>query len=123
MEILKKNRLADQLSDQVFLGSHDQVIKAVLSGEVDAGATYDEGLQMARERKLDISGIRTLGETAPIPKDAIVCRKNLNSQIIQSLTDAFSNYTGHENRTSNISKFIKSDDERYDIVRSIQNVG
>lgn len=123
LDMLKKSRLDTRLGEPIFLGSHDQVIEAVLSGEVEAGATYDEGLEMAKEKGLDISGIRTLGETAPIPKDAIVCRSNLSRQVIHSLEEAFSNYKGRGNHKSNISKFIKSEDERYDIVRSIQNVG
>jgi len=44
--------------DIQFMGSHDAVIKAVLDGTIDAGATYNEAYDMMIESGLDLSEIK-----------------------------------------------------------------
>ncbi len=65
---LEDERLFSRLGEMKFLGSHDKVIEAVDSGDIDAGATYNEALENYRHK----SNITTLHQTDDIPKDAIV---------------------------------------------------
>ena len=48
-----------------------QVIAGVLSGEYDAGATYNEAYEKAEKNGADMSKIRIISKTGNIQKDAI----------------------------------------------------
>ena len=41
-------------SETIFLGSHNRVIEAVLDGTVDAGATYSEAMDAAKDQRDDL---------------------------------------------------------------------
>lgn len=55
-----------------FLGSHDAVVKAVLEGRADGGATYDGGIpDLAGARAAELA---VVGQTDPIPGEAFAMR-------------------------------------------------
>lgn len=100
----------------LFLGSHDNVIKAVLQGEIDAGATYNEALDRAKEQGIDISDIVILNTVKDIPKDAIVLLKRLPYDFIEKFKEALLSFK----QAKGIQGFIEAKDERYDIIRKVK---
>jgi phosphate/phosphite/phosphonate ABC transporter binding protein len=72
-------------SEVKFLKSHDNVLKAVLAGEVDAGAIYDGEVAQAGRLGVDPGQLRILARTAPIPHEAVVAAPGVPPQ----LKDAF----------------------------------
>jgi phosphonate transport system substrate-binding protein len=69
----------DLFGDQLFLGSHSEVVRAVFDGFVDVGATYaqrpPEGAPVTSAGFLDVAprrAARVLDWTPPIPNDVIV---------------------------------------------------
>jgi len=72
-----------------FLGTHEAVIRAVLSGEADAGATFYAGLQEARSAGIDTAGLRILAITKAIPTDALVARPDLSPAMISRILGSF----------------------------------
>lgn len=119
--ILKSNNLdPDRLfSKAYFLGSHDNVINAVLSGEVDAGATYDEALDNAVRAGALLDDILILGESDNIPKDAIGVNVNMSKELSNRLKNAFIDIEV-KNIDTPIEGFIESFDGKYDVIRKIR---
>jgi phosphate/phosphite/phosphonate ABC transporter binding protein len=115
-KILQSNRInADSFfSATSFLGSHDNIIRAVINGEVDAGATYDEGLENYMNNGNDISSIKIIAYSNEIPKDAIVVNKGISDELKQELKESFLKYSDTNN---SIQGFKDNSNERYDIVR------
>jgi len=62
--ILKSNGLdPDRIFSKVsFMGTHDNVIKAVLNGEIDAGATYNEAIDLAKTKGLNVSALEIIAK-------------------------------------------------------------
>jgi phosphate/phosphite/phosphonate ABC transporter binding protein len=121
--LLRENGLEpDKLFSKVsFLGSHDIVIRSVLSGEADAGATYNEAFDMAHESGLQTDELNILIKTEDIPKDAIAVRSTLPEEIAESLKLAFISYDGTAGDKLPINGFEESGDDRYDVIRAIAN--
>lgn len=80
----------------VYAGGHDAVLLAVLSGRVEAGATYANDPEckesawttMLKDPKQQAK-IRVLGMSAPIPSDNIAVRKDLDPALVQTITKTF----------------------------------
>lgn len=106
-------------SNVTFLGNHDNVIEAVLAGEIDAGATYNEAMDTAKLKGLDISKIQIISKTEDIPKDVLAARKDLNVLIIQKLKDAFVEFDSYEGIETKVQGFIESHDHQYDVIRRL----
>lgn len=100
----------------LFLGSHDNVIRAVLQGEIDAGATYNEALDRAKEQGTDISDIAIINTVKDIPKDAIVLLKRLPYDFVEKFKEALLSFK----QPKGIQGFIEAKDERYDIIRKVK---
>lgn len=120
--ILKVNQLNPEnlFGNSYFLGSHDNVIRAVLSGEVDAGATYNEALDNAKKEGVSIEELVILAESESIPKDAIAVNPNMSEDISSKLKEAFINIKDLEKMNTPIDGFIQSNDEKYNVIRNIQ---
>ncbi len=112
---LEDERLFSRLGEMKFLGSHDKVIEAVDSGDVDAGATYNEALENYRHK----GNITTLHQTDDIPKDAIVLNGKTDSILKNDMRNALMNYSGNNN--ANITGFASIDDNEYDVVRVLNS--
>lgn len=113
----------EDLKEQIFLGTHSNVVEAVISGSVKVGATYSEAIEDAKNRGLDVDKLIYLAETDPIPKDCIAARPHFDEKICQNLKDAFIEYKdiGVQNKRqgSTINGFVAAIDENYDIIREV----
>lgn len=114
------------LVEAVFVGSHEAVIRAVLSGEVDAGATFQGALARARRIGLDTASLRILAITGRIPLDALVALSDLDPHWIARLDEALEglNTANPEGRAAlshlvDVTGWARSDDRFYDEVRSV----
>lgn len=110
-------------SENIFLGSHDRVIEAVLDGTVDAGATYSEAVEAARGRGLTVQNLEIVAKTESIPKDAIAARPGFDEVLLGKITNAFIETTDKKAECSFLMKktglngFISASDQVYDIIR------
>lgn len=66
-----------------FLGSHPNVVEAVVGGKVDAGATWDGYIE--ENYPSNPPGVRVLMKTDPIPYDAIVVSKRKRAPSVAAL--------------------------------------
>jgi len=116
--ILESNGMNPQrdFSKHSFLGSHDNVIQSVLSGEVDAGATYDEAFERMKDEGYPMEKLEIIGKSADIPKDAIAASDVLSKELKNRLKEAFVNYSP---KGTDIGGFVVSNDERYNIIRDV----
>jgi len=112
---LEDERLYKKLGEMKFLGSHDKVIEAVINGDVDAGATYNEALDSIKNK----SAITTLHKTHAIPKDAIVLNDVSDSVLKEEIRKALTEYNGINK--ANITGFAEVDDKEYDVVRVLDS--
>ncbi|WP_242850551.1 phosphate/phosphite/phosphonate ABC transporter substrate-binding protein [Clostridium lundense] len=120
-EILKnKGENPNTMFKQVsFMGSHDNVIKAVLSGEIDAGATYSEAMDSAKKSNLNIEDLIIIEKTNDIPKDAIAVSPSLNKEMVEKLKKAFEEFNDFHGINSSVDGFIISDNDKYDLIRRV----
>ncbi|MBR0328184.1 MAG: phosphate/phosphite/phosphonate ABC transporter substrate-binding protein [Selenomonadaceae bacterium] len=108
-------------SSTSFMGSHNKVIDAVLSGEVQAGATYSDAFEAAGAKAAD--NLEIIFRTEPIPKDVIAAAPGVPDEVTQLLTKAFENIRegvgagGQAMQAAKINGFVESDDANYDVVR------
>lgn len=111
------------LQEQMFLGTHSNVVEAVLSGSVKVGATYSEAIEDARYRGLDINELVYLAQTDPIPKDCIAARPGFDDNKLENLKKAFIEYKNKgiddKRQSSTINGFVTAKDENYDIIREV----
>jgi len=77
------------LERATFTGSHQASVRAVLDGTVDAAATYNAGLALARSMGLDTRDLRVVGITAAIPQEALVAPSLLSAHDQRCLQRAF----------------------------------
>lgn len=71
-----------------FLKNHDNVLRAVLAGKLDAGVCLENTLESLKEKGLE-NKIIILAKTSEIPSDVIVCRQdcpiNLRERFLEAL--------------------------------------
>ncbi|MEW9094472.1 MAG: phosphate/phosphite/phosphonate ABC transporter substrate-binding protein [Clostridiaceae bacterium] len=103
-----------------YMGSHDNVIKAVLSGEVDAGATYSEAIDNAKKKGVNIDELCIINKTEDIPKDAIAANCRLDKELVNKLQQTFVSFSDFHGINSAIDGFVESDDSKYNIIRNIK---
>ncbi|OXS25078.1 MAG: hypothetical protein BI182_16225 [Acetobacterium sp. MES1] len=106
-------------SRTAYLGSHDSVIKAVLSREYDAGATYNEAMEEAEKSGINLDEFRIIAKTPDIPKDAIAANPKLPIEFTDRLRQAFVDYVKAPNIKSPVEGFVESDDAKYDVIREV----
>ena len=108
-------------SSTSFLGSHNKVIDAVISGEVQAGATYSEAFDDAGQKA--VANLDIIFMTDPIPKDAIAAAPTLPKDVVEMLTKGFEGVrTGNSEcgiamEAAHIDGFVQANDSDYDVVR------
>jgi phosphonate transport system substrate-binding protein len=86
--LIKDKDEADKFFKKIyFAGGDEQVIRAVLNKFVDAAGIgqYADSLLRPEER----DEVRYIAETKNIPSHCIVVRKNLDTHLVQKLTEAF----------------------------------
>jgi len=107
------------LKEAQFLGNHDNVIKAVLDGKVDAGATYNEAWDRAAKSS-NLNKLNILEKTDPIPKDVIAAKPGLDQEILEETREIFLKADQEIKdvlRNTNITGFTASEDSKFDIIR------
>jgi len=110
-----------------FYGSHERVIRAIVNGEVAAGATYDGALAEGRGRIPGAKNLRVVARTERIPYDAYVLRGGFPSGAVLGLQKALSTVSTRSARGRDalaplidINGFIRTDDAHYHSVRTIE---
>jgi phosphate/phosphite/phosphonate ABC transporter binding protein len=68
----------------LFMGNHHNVIKAVMSGQAHAGATWEKPFEYA-VKKYSKKAIRVLMKSPPIPLDAFTVKPNTSKKMINKL--------------------------------------
>lgn len=123
--ILKKAGIDPErdLKEQLFLGTHSNVVQAVISGSVRVGATYSEAIDDAKSRGLEVDKLVYLAQTDPIPKDCIAARPGFDRELCEKLKNAFLKYEDigllDKHKSSVINGFVIASDENYDIIREV----
>lgn len=107
----------------VFCGSHDQVIRDVLDGKIDAGATYDEAYENAERSGLPVHRLTIVARTQDIPKDSIAARLDVPEKLRTRLRENFMAFSDFAKYQTQLEGFQVSTDAQYDVIRAIQNVG
>jgi len=108
------------LKDHGFLGHHDDVARAVLAGEYDAG-----GLRESTAKKFEDRGLQVIKTSFDIPEFNICASKNINEdlmgQIKKSLIALNSMDKRHAHLLSLIDQdytgFVEAADSDYDVIR------
>jgi phosphonate transport system substrate-binding protein len=107
-----------------FLKSHDNVLKAVLAGKVDAGVCLEATLNAARAKDPELDKkIIILAKTPEIPSDVIICRKDCPINLQESMQKALISVKQQE-MPAGSPTFLPAFDEEFASVEAImQAVG
>jgi len=81
--LLQEGITTDDLSDHQFLGSHNNVALAVLSGDFDAGAVKEEVFEKFRPQ-----GLRSITATPTLSEHLFVTSKTMPTELVDSLRSA-----------------------------------
>ena len=76
------------LAEIIFAGDHNKVIAAVLARRVEAGATYDGAIGVAKAAGARTEDLAVLASTDPIPHDAIAVRSGLDEGLARKIQAA-----------------------------------
>lgn len=118
--IRKEKMDPDRIFEKVqFLGNHDNVIDAVLRGEVDAGATYNEAFEAAAKKGIDVSKLLVVMKTEDIPKDVLAARKDFPEELLEELKKRFVTFTEYQGIETKVQGFVESSDALYDVIRNL----
>jgi phosphate/phosphite/phosphonate ABC transporter binding protein len=108
---------------RVFLvGTEDNVINAVYSGEADAGFVREDALSVANE-KIDLSKLKIIGYTEYFPNWCVSAFKNTDREVANKITTVLLSLDrGKEEDREildaiDISGFVPASDSDYNIIR------
>lgn len=76
------------LGEARFLKDHVAVVRAVIEGKVDAGATYSAALDQARRQGLDVGSLRILAIAGRVPFDAIALHPDIAPAFVERVAGA-----------------------------------
>ncbi|MDU0332474.1 MULTISPECIES: phosphate/phosphite/phosphonate ABC transporter substrate-binding protein [Paenibacillus] len=116
----------DPLSDvePITVKGHDQGVIAVLNGDVDAAAIFQDARNtVVKDYPTVFEDTRVLTYTEPIPNDTISVRSDMNAEWVQKLKDAFieigKDPEGHQIIADIYTHegYVESNDSVFDIVR------
>jgi phosphate/phosphite/phosphonate ABC transporter binding protein len=119
-QILKEKNMDPEkiFRETVFLGSHEKVIKGVLDGEVDAGATFSGALSKAELKGVGVQYIDKLGHTPEIPRELFAASGTVTQEVFDALMTEFKKYTPDDD-TAELVGFTQRTDDNYDIIRKL----
>ncbi len=122
-DMMKQNHMdPDTIFEKVvFLGNHNNVVNAVLAGEVDAGATYDEVYNQAHADGLFTDELIIVARTEAIPKDALAAGKDMPATLAEKLSGAFVDFSDYSGIDTTVQGFVRNEDKAYDIIRRLNN--
>lgn len=136
-KLLEKNKI--KLSKETFVKKHDEVVRLVYEGKVDAGAAFyspasgDGTIRDARarlkEKYPDVeSKVIILAKTDPIPNDPIVFSKNFNPEVARRLYTALVKLATDAKGKQTLldlygtEGFVKASDADYNSLRSVMGI-
>jgi phosphonate transport system substrate-binding protein len=136
-KLLERNKI--KTSKETFVGKHDEVVRQVYEGKVDAGAAFfsppgsDGASRDARsrlkEKYPDVeSKIIIITKTDPIPNDPIVFSKNFDQEVARKLYMALvklaSDVKGKQTLLDLYGSegFVKASDADYNSLRAVMGV-
>jgi phosphonate transport system substrate-binding protein len=79
------------LGQQVFAGGHDKVVIALMNGQADAGAIYDDARTVegvVKQFPNVKEATRVVGQTEEIPNDGVAFRKDMPADVTKKVKDA-----------------------------------
>lgn len=110
--------------DAVTLKGHDQGVLAVLNGDVDAAAIFQDARNIVKNDYPTVfEDTRVLTFTEPIPNDTISVRSDMDAEWVSKIQDAFIAIGKDEAGRAIIREiyshegYVKSEDSIFDIVR------
>lgn len=116
----------DPLKDvqPVTVKGHDQAVLAVLNGDVDAAAIFQDARNVVKgDYPTVFEDTRVLTYTEKIPNDTISVRSDMNPEWVEKLQNAFIEIGQDEEGHKIISEiythegYVKSEDTQFEIVR------
>lgn len=136
-KLLERNKI--KTSKETFVGKHDEVVRLVYEGKVDAGAAFysppgsDGAIRDARsrlkEKYPDVeSKILIITKTDPIPNDPIVFSKNFDQDIARKLYMALVKLAADAKGKQTLldlygsEGFVKASDADYNSLRAVMGV-
>ncbi|PID39737.1 MAG: hypothetical protein CSA65_07190 [Proteobacteria bacterium] len=75
-------------STTVLSGSHEQVLRDLIAGRCDIGATFSEAYRNARKLKIPSSALKILCTTADLPLDVVCASPKLSTELRRKLKEA-----------------------------------
>ena len=96
----------EDFSEYKFIGHYDNISRAVLVGDFDAGILKDTTASKWKDK-----GLRILYSSPPLPPYNIAASKNVDGETLQKLKDAF---LGLDPKNPDHLAIIKSLDKKYD---------
>jgi phosphonate transport system substrate-binding protein len=96
----------EDFSEYKFIGHYDNISRAVLVGDFDAGILKDTTAFKWKDK-----GLRILYSSPPLPPYNIAASKNVDGETLQKLKDAF---LGLDSKNPDHLAIIKSLDKKYD---------
>jgi phosphate/phosphite/phosphonate ABC transporter binding protein len=122
-------------AQEEFFRSHEAVVRAVESGNVDVGATYVRNVADDPSSAVLSAGwtdhgaeMRVVLETRTIPHDVVCAPLSLGDDLQEKVVEAFSKIHEAEDGKAvlrgilQVERFVKPDPAAYQIVRSALNV-
>jgi len=114
------------LAEVVFTGGHEEAVRAVLSGEVDAAACRVDARSAVYGEFRDVFELVTvMAETRPIPNDTVVVRSGLEPGLIVRVKETFKRVTSAGagriawKAVSGSEGFAEAEDPDYDVIREM----
>ena len=111
----------------VFTGRHDSLMNHLISGRIDAGATFSGALLNAEDVGLDLEQIEIVAKTGRIPYDAWVTRRDLHPSVVGRLQGSLLSLSTRDRMgrrilgpMRSINAFAPITDAHYDQVRAVK---
>ena len=102
----------------VFLGNHDNIVRAVLAGKIDAGVCLEDTLNSIRDPKIK-NQLIVLAKTHEIPSDVIVCRQDMPINLRKSFLAALQKVPAQI--TPESLTFLPATNEDFDSVQAVMS--
>ncbi|WP_096189496.1 phosphate/phosphite/phosphonate ABC transporter substrate-binding protein [Evansella halocellulosilytica] len=113
--------------DLLEAGSHDNALITVLEGNADVATTFEDAREIIEDDYPEVfdeqDGLVVLGHTEPIPNDTISVIKELPSDFVDQIRNAFLAFNDDEEMINIMQEVYRWDgiaeaeDNEYDIVR------
>jgi phosphate/phosphite/phosphonate ABC transporter binding protein len=108
-----------------FLHAHDEVLREVAEGNVDAGAV-DARVKdlLSFQGKIDREKLKTIKTSAPFPDDVWVASPRLDAKLRKKIVDGFTSLDGARGNDGQVlaaleaNQYIPADDATYDDLRA-----